>query len=54
VADEGFVFLDELDCEFKHLLEIVGCVRDLRGDVAHPVHAVDNAVDVPERLQLPQ
>jgi hypothetical protein len=49
VTDESFVFLDQLDGEFEHLLEVVGGVGDLCGNMAHPVHAVDDAIDVPEK-----
>ena len=48
MTDERLVLLDELDGELEHLLEVVGGVRDLGGHVAHPVDAVDNAVDVPK------
>ena len=48
MADERLVLLDELDGELEHLLEVVRGVGDLGGDVAHPVNAVDDAVDVPE------
>ena len=44
---KGLVLVYELDGKFEHLLEVIGGVSDLGRHVAHPVNAVDDAVDVP-------
>ena len=47
MADKGLVLVYELDGKFEHLLEVIGGVSNLGRHVAHPVNAVDDAVDVP-------
>ena len=47
MADKGLVLVYELDGKFEHLLEVIGGMSDLGRHVAHPVNAVDDAVDVP-------